>query len=99
MDTAIRNLETSIDGIDKSIHGGKPVQRNRIEQERSSRAGWFIFFKNWKRLSQRESKSDFLGLEILIFGIKTNGQAETQRPVKKFRLAHAGLLHLGQDKN
>ena len=47
-----------------------------------------LFFQELVASLAVGSKSNFLGLEILIFGIKKSVQAETQEPVKKFRFLH-----------
>ncbi len=47
-----------------------------------------LFFQELEASLAAESRSDLVGLEILIFGIKTHAQAETQKPVKMFRFPH-----------
>ncbi len=46
------------------------------------------FFEELEASLATGSRSDFLGSGILIFGTKTNVQAGTQKPVKKFRFPH-----------
>ncbi len=47
-----------------------------------------LFFQELEASLAVGEQVHFLDLEILIFGIKTNVQAETPKPVKKFRLLH-----------
>ncbi len=47
-----------------------------------------LFFQELEVSLAAGEQKNFLGSEILIFGIKTHAQAETPKPVKKFRFPH-----------
>ncbi len=47
-----------------------------------------LFFEELEACLVDGSRSDLVGLEIFIFGIKANVQAETQKLVKMFRFPH-----------